>query len=96
MKMFLQILNSKILLYIIMALLVFGVFKINSCSNEKNESLDTYNRQLQGRLDEREKEIQRLNINLGVSESELITQKKLNDIIKTRQEEKDKSDWNGF
>lgn len=78
-------------------LVVAGVvfFKVANCQSEENKALQTYQRQLQGQLDDSERYLQEANNKLGVAQSELLTQQELNDRLKKEKEEVDK-DFEAF
>lgn len=79
MKSFLSLINNKIFLWIVIILGIVGVFAFNSYrTSQFNAQLDTYKRQLTGQLSDKEREIQTLNTELGLSQSQLVTQKELN------------------
>src|SRR5574337_645015 len=65
----------KVLLILGALLLIFagGYF----LGHKKVSELDTYNRQLQGQLSDQERALQKANSELGISNSELMTQKQL-------------------
>ena len=89
MKELLSALGNKYFLWVFIALLIIGGLFIRSCQVEENERLRTYNRQLEGQLTEKERELQKLNTELGVAKSELVTQKELAKRLKEDKEEVD-------
>lgn len=89
-------LGNKYFLYAIIALMGVGAFQINSCNKKKSEEkLATYQRQLAGQLSEKEKELQEMKAELGVAESELMTQEELAKRLKRDKEELD-ADFDEF
>lgn len=87
----LTIFGNKYFLWILVSLLVSGGFSMRSCQMKENERLQTYNRQLQGKLTDNEKELQELNIELGISRSKLVTQDNLIKRLKDDKQEMDKN-----
>lgn len=86
-----KLLGNKYLLLGVIAVVVAGGLKMRSCQlNAHNESMQTYQRQVSGQLNEKEMELQRLKAELGVAKSELITQDELADRLKNDKEEVDK------
>ena len=84
-----NILTFKILGSVAIALLLlFGGYAIGHRSS--SDVLETYNRQLKGQLTDKERELQALNKELGVSKSDLMTQKELAEKLKEENEEYDK------
>jgi hypothetical protein len=75
----------KVLLILGALLFVFGGGYL--LGNRKVSELDTYNRQLQGQLSDQERELQKSNSELGISKSELMTQKQLATKLKSDNEE---------
>lgn len=76
-----------ILAIAIISVLTMGGLQFRSC--QTNDDLNTYNRQLQGQLSDKEKELQSLNKNLGLARSELMTQKELAQKLAKDKEEVD-------
>lgn len=66
---------------------VFGIYSF--VKKNPNDALETYNRQLQGQLTDKEKELQSLNRDLGVARSDLMTQEELAKKLKKENEEYD-------
>ena len=91
MKEFLKLLENKYFLWAFIGMISFGGFFMRSCQVKENERLQTYNRQLQGQLSDKEREMQKLRTDLGVSESELLTEKELNKRLNEDKEEQSKS-----
>jgi hypothetical protein len=85
------ILGNKYFLWVLISLLVSGGFFMRSCQMKENERLQTYNRQLQGKLTDNERELQELNIGLGISRSKLVTQHDLIEQLKRDKQEVDKN-----
>ena len=56
---------------------------------KSNDTLETYNRQLQGQLTDKEKELQSLHRDIGVARSDLMTQEELAEKLKKENEEYD-------
>ena len=78
----LDLLNSKVTLYIFISVLivagVLGALWLKKTMNT-NDALNTYNRQLQGQLSDKEKELQSAHLDIGVAQSNFMTQKALTD-----------------
>jgi len=88
----LAILGNKFVLYALIALMGIGMFQIHRCStNDADARVATYKRQLAGQLSEKEKELQAIQKELGVAQSELVTQSELTDRLKKDREELDKN-----
>jgi hypothetical protein len=87
----LALLGNKYFLWVVIAVLAIGgtagILKIKSCANAENEQLQTYNRQLQGQLSDKERELQSAHYDIGVAESKFMTQQQLAEKLK-----KDKED----
>ena len=92
MKIILELLNSKIFLYVLIACVSGVAFGVNKCQSDANAE---YKRQLEGDLNDKEIELQKLNTELGVSKSTLLKQSDLYDILKKEKEEVDK-EFNKF
>jgi hypothetical protein len=91
MQALLAALGNKFFLYAIIAVGILGFLQYNSCNNSKhNERLETYQRQVQGQLSEKERELQKMKTELGISKSELVTQQELAERLKKDKEEIDK------
>ena len=87
MKVFLELIKSKIFPWLLLfGTLLFLVFQLKT-SNE----LDTYNRQLSGALTDKERDMQKLNTDLGLAKAQLLTQQEL---AKRLQEDKEETDKN--
>lgn len=86
-----SILKSRAFPWILLVAILFGGGYISKWLSDKNEAIETYNRQLQGQLTQKEKELQQLNTKLGLSESELVSQKELAKRIMEDKEEVDKA-----
>lgn len=96
MQVLLAILGNKFFLYAMIALMGVGIFQVNSCNKKKaDEKLATYERQLSGQLSEKERELQAMKEELGVSKSELVTQEELAERLKRDKEELD-ADFDEF
>lgn len=81
---------GKYLVYVLIAVGIFGMIKINGCQKQKGiEALDTYKRQVQGQLTDAERELQKAHHEKGLLESELVTQKELAKRLKKDNEEHD-------
>jgi len=80
--------NKYFLWFVIMALGGIGGYALGHSIS--NKALETYNRQLQGQLTEKERELQALNTELGLSRSELMTQEELAKKLAKDNEEYDK------
>ncbi len=91
MKNLLSILNSKVFLYVLIGIVVVVFLQSKNCDSNKNEALETYNRQLQGQLSDKEKELQETHTELGLAKSDLVTRKELAESLKKDNEEKDKN-----
>jgi len=90
MKVILDLLGNRIFLYIIIAVALFGGFQINYCSRAKaNERYETYKRQVQGQLTEKEQKLQQANAKIGLMKSKLLSEK---DLTKHWKENKEESD----
>lgn len=95
MEKLLKILGSK---YLLWALIVAGIvvaLQLRSCQKSENDRMQIYNRQLQGQLSDMERELQDGNSDLDVMKSELMSQEKLYERIKSQKEEVDK-DFDNF
>lgn len=90
MKEFLSFLGNRYVLWAVIVLGGLGVFKMNSCMKSKyEEQLATYQRQLAGQLSDKERELQELNTQLGLSHSQLVTQEELAKRLAKEKEELD-------
>jgi hypothetical protein len=73
-----KIIGNKYVLWALIIAGVVSVIKINSCQRQGYEDrLATYERQLKGQLSDKERELQEMNTQLGLSKSELVTQAEL-------------------
>lgn len=75
---------SKFLPYLPWVLLVLVVFTAGGLGyrvNGQNQKLETYNRQLQGQLTKKERELTEANQTLGTLNSQLLTQQSLNEAL---------------
>jgi len=80
--------NLKIIGIVLAIIAVFFIgHKLGSYLNDNK--LETYNRQLQGQLTEKEKQLQEQNKSLGIARSQLVTQKELADQLQQSNEELD-------
>ncbi|MFA5023444.1 MAG: hypothetical protein WC523_00605 [Patescibacteria group bacterium] len=76
---FASLLGNKYFLWLVIGLGVAGAFGLNSYAKSQYEQrLATYQRQVAGQLSDKERELQGLNTTLGISQSQLVTQKELN------------------
>ena len=85
----LSIVQSKIFPWALVGLLVFGGGMLSKCQSDANARIQDYNRQLEGKLSDQEREMQQLNTALGLAKSELLTQKELSERYKKDREEID-------
>jgi len=90
MKELLAALGNKYFLWVLIGLIVTGGLFMRSCQVKENERLQTYNRQLQGQLSDKERELQAMHAQLGVAQSELVTQQELAERLEKDKEEVDK------
>ena len=58
MKALMTALGNKYFLWALIVIGVLGTFQMRSCQMKENEKLQTYNRQLQGQLSDKERELQ--------------------------------------
>lgn len=89
MTVFLAALGNKYFLWALIVIGIMGTFQLRSCQQEENERLATYSRQLKGQLSDKERELQKANLDLGVAQSELLSQKDLAKRLKKDKEEVD-------
>jgi len=90
MEVLLSFINSKLFLYLVIATGALGTMKMRSCQQKEfNAQLQTYERQLKGELTQKEIELQTLNQELGVAQSQLMTQKDLARQANNKKEELD-------
>jgi Skp family chaperone for outer membrane proteins len=90
MKALLSAFGNKFFLYAVIAVGILGFLQYNSCNNKKHNSrLETYKRQVQGKLTEKERELQKMRAELGISKSELVTQQELAKRLRKDKEEVD-------
>lgn len=85
-----SVLKSRAFPWVLLTIILFGGGYFSKWLSDENDKIKTYNRQLKGQLTEKEKELQQLNTDLGLSASELVTQKELAKRIKEDKEELDK------
>lgn len=78
----------KVLLILGAIIFIFGGGYLLGKGNSKE--IENYNRQLQGQLSDKEREMQQLNKDIGVAHSELMSQKELAAKLKKENEEYDK------
>ena len=91
MQVLLAVLGNKIFLYALMAVGALGFLQYNSCQNSKhNGRLETYKRQVQGQLSDKERELQEAHHEKGLLQSELITRDELEKRLEEDKEEVDK------
>jgi hypothetical protein len=86
-----EVLQNKFVLYALIAVGLMLFFQSHSCNKKVNEELQTYNRQLQGQLSDKERELQKAHHEKGLLKSELITRDELNKRLEEDNEEKDKN-----
>jgi hypothetical protein len=79
----------KYLPWVLLVVSAIVFFKVTSCQSNQNDEIATYNRQILGQLSETEEVLQRLNIKLGISKSELLTQQELYDRLQKEKQEVD-------
>lgn len=92
MQALLAALGNKFFLYAIIAIGSLSFVQIRSCDkNRHEEALQTYERQLQGQLSEKERELQAAHHELGLMKSQLLSQKDLADKLAKEKEEIDKN-----
>lgn len=78
MKTVLSLLGNKYLLWALIVVAVGSFIKISSCQkSDYEERLATYERQLNGQLSDKERDLQELNTTLGLARSELVTKEEL-------------------
>ena len=83
--------GNKYFLYALMAIGGLSFFQIRSCDKNRHEqAMQTYERQLQGQLSEKERELQKAHHELGLMKSQLMSQKDLADQLAKDKEELDK------
>lgn len=85
-----RVLGNKYLTLIALVVVVLmglGGLQMHSCHSEENEKLQTYSRQLEGKLTAKEQELQQLDTELGVAHSKLVTQEELAKQLKKDKEE---------
>ena len=85
-----EILNSKLFLYIFIAVGAFVFFQIRGCDKKESEAIQTYNRQLQGQLSSEEKKLQESHHEMGLLKAKLLTHEELNKSLEEDNEKKDK------
>lgn len=84
------ILGNKLFLYAAIVIGILGFLQYNNYNNKKhNDALETYKRQVSGQLSEKERKMQEMKTELGVSRSKLITQQDLTKLLKKENEEID-------
>jgi len=90
MKEFLSFLGNRYVLWAVIVLGAIGTFKLNSCTKSEYEArLATYQRQLAGQLSDKERDLQAAHNELGIAQSELVTQKELAKRLAKEKEELD-------
>jgi len=91
MQALLTALGNKYFLYALMAIMLGGGLWARDCENRRtNEKWETYQRQVQGQLSDKERELQEAKHELGVMKSKLVTQEDLAEKWKQAKEERDK------
>lgn len=86
------ILRNKYFLWAMVAAMLVSVLKISSCKiGEADERLDTYKRQTQGQLSEKERELQDAHKELDLLNSQLLSAEDLAKIWQEQKEETDES-----
>jgi len=81
-----KFIENKYVIFGLIAVFLFVIFKTRSCQQEENDKLQEYNRQLSGQLSDKERELQEANESLDVLKSEFVSQSELNKRLKAEKE----------